>query len=208
MTTIKKFFFLLFLLSSSFFLKAQDDEPIRYTKFPLKIAFGNHVVGFPLQQPFSAFNPHFSIGTELGLNKSDKHRLLLCSSLGFIRNEIIGNTIPLDLTFDYRYTSKPGIFLQTGLGLGVLNQFHPRDIYALKSTNDGYEKVNDKGIFASLITLKMEIGYDFSKKSKYPFSIGIQHHFFIQAPYFDLNNFPIMPQTTTNISITYKFIKP
>lgn len=207
MVIIKKYSFLFLIFFLPILLIAQKEEPIRYTKFPLKISIGNQVVGFPFQHPFKSFNPHFSIGTELGLNKNLKHRLLLSSSLGFIQNDIIGNAIPIDFHFNYRYTNKIGIYFQPSLGFGISKQFHPRDIYVLKPSNDGYEKKNDQGILSTIIGLKIEMGYDFSKKSNYPISIGIQHNFFIQTPYFDLDNFPIMPQTITNISLTYKFIK-
>jgi len=207
MTTFKKYLFILFALSCSFLMKAQGSSPIEYSKFPLKIALGNHAVGFPYQNSFSAFNPHLSIGTELGLNKNQKHRLFLSSNLGFIRNKVIGNTITADFDLAYRYTHKKGLFIETAFGLGVLDQFHPRDIYELNPADGTYKKSSDKGTFASLIGLKMGIGYDFSKNSNRPFRIGINHNFFIQTVYFDVMSFPIMPQSTTNITITYKFKK-
>lgn len=207
MITLRKYVLMLLALSSAYLIKAQDVNPITYAKFPLKIAIGNHAVGFPFQNSFSAFNPHFSVGTELGLNRNSKHHLFVSSNLGFIRNNVIGNTITMDLDLGYRYTNKTGLFLETTLDLGILEQFHPRVIYEQNTTDHTYQKITDKGTFASLIGLKMGIGYDFSKNPKYPFRIGINHHFFIQTVYFDVANFPIMPQTTTNITITYKFKK-
>ncbi len=206
MAALRKYLLILLALSSSYLMQAQDDSSIEYSKFPLKIAIGNHAVGFPYQNSFNAFNPHFSVGTERGLNKNQKHHLFVSSNLGLIRNKVIGNTITIDLDLGYRYTHKVGLFIETGLGLGMLDQFHPRDIY--EQTNDNsYQKVKDKGTFASLIGIKTGIGYDFSKNSKNPFRIGINHNFFIQTIYFDLANFPIMPQSTTNITITYKIKK-
>ncbi len=206
MTALKKYLLILFALSSSYLITAQEDDLIEYSKFPLKIAIGNHAVGFPYQNSFNAFNPHISVGTEKGLNKNQKHHLFASSNLGFIRNQVIGNTITIDLNLGYRYTHKVGLFIETGLGLGVLDQFHPRDIY--EQTNDNsYQKVKDKGTFASLIGIQTGIGYDFSKNSKTPFRVGINHNFFIQTTYFDVASFPIMPQSTTNITITYKFKK-
>ena len=207
MTRLRKYLLILFALSSSYLIKAQDASPLAFYKFPLKINIGNHVVGFPFQNSFNAFNPHFSVGTELGLNKNQKHRLLLSSNLGFIRNKIIGNTITIDFDLGYRYNHKTSFFIETAFGLGALNQFHPRDIYKLNTTDGTYEKISDNGTFASLIEFKTGLGYDFSMNSTSPFRIGINHNFFIQTPYFDIENFPIMPQSTTNISITYKFKK-
>ena len=207
MSRLKKYLLILLTLSSSYLVEAQDVNPIEYSKFPLKISIGNHAVGFPFQNSFNAFNPHFAVGTEKRLNKNQKHQLYLSSNLGFIRNKVIGNTITIDFHFGYRYTRHKGLFIETALGLGVLNQFHPRDIYQQNTTDGMYEKVSDNGTFASLLGLKMGIGYDFSKHSNTPFRIGLNHNFFIQTTYFDLANFPIMPQSTTNITFTYKFKK-
>lgn len=207
MTSFLKFLVILLALSSSCLVKAQDNGNVKYSKFPLKIALGNHAVGFLYQNSFKAFNPHLSVGTELGLNKNQKHRLFVSSNLGFFRNEAIGNSITLDFDLGYRYTAKMGLFIETALGIGLLNQFHPADVYQQNDLDGSYEKVADRGTMASIIEFKTGIGYDFSIKSKRPFRIGINHVFFIQSPYFDLDKFPIMPQSTTNISITYKFRK-
>lgn len=207
MPRLKKHFLILFALLGSCLVKAQDANPIEYSKLPLKIAVGNQAVGFPFQNAFSAFNPHLSIGTELGLNKNQKHHFFVSSNLGFFENNVIGNTITLDVDLAYRYTQKTGMFIETALGLGILDQFHPRAIYEQNTTDGSYDKITDQGTFASLIGLKMGLGYDLSKKTNYPIRIGINHHFFIQTIYFDVQNFPIMPQSTTNITITYKFKK-
>lgn len=207
MTILRKLLLILLTLSSTYLIKAQDSRPIEYSSFPLKIAIGNHAVGFLYENSFKAFNPHLSIGTELALNRNQKHQLVTSSNLGFIRNKVIGNTIVIDFDLGYRYTHKSGVFIETALGLGLLEQFHPRDIYEQNVVDATYQKVEDKGTFASLIGLKTGIGYDFSKDSKHPFRLGINHHFFIQTSYFDVENFPIMPQSTTNITITYKFKK-
>ncbi len=208
MTTLKKYLFILFAISSAHLVKAQDLSAIEYSKFPLKIAIGNHAVGFPYQHSFDAFNPYLSIGTERGLNRNPKHQLLASSNLGFIRNKVIGNTITIDFGLGYRYTHNRGLFIETALNVGLLDQFHPRDIYEQNTSDGSYEKISDKGTFASLIGFKTGLGYDLSKHSKHPFRIGMDHNFFIQTSYFDIESFSIMPQSTTSISITYKFKKP
>lgn len=207
MTILKKYLLILLAVSSAYLTTAQDSTPLAYAKFPLKISLGNHVVGFPFENLFSAFNPHVAVGTEIGINKNQKHHLFVSANLGFFRNKVIGNTFMLDLDFGYRYTHKRGIYLETSLGLGTLNQYHPRKIYQQNSTDGSYQKVGNKGIFASAIALKLGIGYDFSKNSNLPIRIGVHHNSFIQTIYFDVDNFPIMPQSTTNLTITYKFIK-
>jgi len=207
MTILKKYLLILLAVASAFSLKAQDTNPIAYSKFPLKVSIGNQVVGFPFDNLFTASNPHFSVGTERGLNKNQKHHLFVASSLGFFRNKVIGNTFMLDIDLGYRFTHKRGMYLETSLGLGNLIQFHPRKIYKQNIEDGTYKKMANKGFFASSIGLKLGIGYDFSKKSNLPIRLGIHHNAFIQTTYFDVDNFPIMPQSTTNISITYKFKK-
>ncbi len=207
MSTSIKFLIIISVLCCSSISKAQDSNTTTYAKFPLKVAIGNHAVGFLYQNSFDSFNPSFSVGTEKGLNKNLKHHLFLPLNLGFVRNKVIGNTVTIDLGFGYRYTHSGGIYLETNLGLGVLNQFHPREIYIQNATDGTYEKATNSGKFATLVGLRTGIGYDFSKKSDAPWRIGLSHNFFIQAPYFAVMSFPIMPQSTTNISLSYRFKK-
>ncbi len=207
MVTLRKYLLIFIGLLGVHISIAQDANASSYTKFPLKIAIGNHAVGFPFQNSFNAFNLHLSLGTELGLNKNLKHSLFLSSDLGYISNGVIGSSINLNVDFVYRYTHKTNFFLETALGIGMLNQFHPRDIYALNESDGTYDKISDNGTIASLIGFKTALGYDFSKKTDFPFRIAFSHHFFIQTAYFDLRNFPIMPQSSSNILISYKFKK-
>jgi len=202
-----KFLFIIYALLCTQIVGAQEVDPPEYSKFPLNISIGNHAVGFPFENLFAAFNPSISVGTERKLNKSKKHQLIASSNLGFIRNKVIGNTITFDINIGYRYTSRFGIYTETHLGLGAINQFHPNDIYTLTETGNKYEKVSNSGTFSNLTGLRMGIGYDLSRRSRVPLSVGLSHNFFIQTPYFDVANFPIMPQSTTNISITFKFKK-
>lgn len=206
MTQLKKHLLILFLLLSSLFLRAQEKNQNFY-KFPLKVAIGNQIVGFPYQNLFQAINPSFSLGTELGLNKNSKHHLFLAANLGFINNKVIGDMITLGVDFGYRYTHKKGLFIEGSLGMGLLSQFHPRPVYEQNETTGIYEKVTDNGTLASFIGFNTGIGYDFTKKTKYPFRLGLTHYFFIQTTYFDIENFSIMPQSTTSIVLTYKFKK-
>jgi hypothetical protein len=207
MTPLKKGLFILFLLLTSFLLKAQDTLSTTYSKFPIKVTIGNHSVGFPLQNLFKASNLNLSIGSELSLNKNKKHQLLIAPSIGFFHNKVIGSSFTLNIDFDYRYTHKKGVFIETGLGIGFLDQFHPRTIYELNIADGTYHEVKDKGTIFSSMGFNLGIGYDFSKKFDSPIRIGINHNFFIQTTYFDLANFPIMPQSTTNFTIAIKFRK-
>ncbi len=197
--------FILIVFSNGDRLQAQENQTHQFSRFSLKNAMGNHAVGFPYENAFLAFTPHVSIGLEMGLNAAKRHGLFIASNLGFIKNEVIGNTIYTDFDLGYRYTSKPAIFMEISLGLGVLDQFHPEDIFQRNTSDGSYEQVNDTGRFSSLVALKTGIGYDISMISNLPITIALTHNFFIQTSYFDVKAFPIMPQSTTNILLTYKF---
>jgi len=207
MKALKKYLLILAALTSSILIRAQAESPIKYAKFPLNIAIGNHAVGFPFQNSFKAFNPNLSFGTEFSINKNPKNQIFTSSNLGYILNNVIGNTITFDIGIGYRYRNKNGPFVESAINLGLLNQYHPQDIYIQNEQDRSYDKTKDKGIFASLMGIKMGIGYDFSMISKKPFKLALMHNFFIQTTYFEVMNFPIMPQSTTNIQLTYKFRK-
>lgn len=207
MKSLIKYLIVLYSISSVLALQAQSEDEVSYSRFSAKAAIGNHAVGFPFQNSFSAINPHFSLGAEYGINKNPKNRFFAATNLGFIGNDVIGNTITLDLDLGYRFTHKSGLLFETDLGLGILNQYHPGDIYELDTSDGTYDKIKDKGTSASLVGFRMGLGYDLSRKSDFPFRLSLNHHFFIQSPYFDVKNFPIMPQSTTNITVTYKFKK-
>ncbi len=204
MKSTKLILLIFWTVSSCVLLKAQEENNSSYLRFSLKLNLGNHAVGFPFENTFSTFNPYGSIGTELRLNRSSKHRLFLATNLGVVRNQIIGNSVNLDCDLGYRYTSGFGIYGEMAPSIGIMNQFHPADIYEQRS-DGSYAKVNDTGFFASTIGLKLGAGYDLSQRTAIPITLGIHHNFYLQTSYFDVASFPIMPQSTTNISITYKF---
>ncbi len=189
------------------FIMAQENTEVKFCKLPLLISSGNQTVGLPYQNLFHAFNPAFYAGTELSYNKSRKHRLCQNMSVGFIANEAVGNTITFSTDFCYRYTNKLGIFSDFSLGLGILNQIQTRKIYSINPTTGEYHRVKDFGKLAMLAEYSYSLGYDFSVRKNYPFSVFIKYNFFIQWPYFDFRMFPIMPQSVLQIGTTIKIRK-
>jgi|GEM_PF-3034636 len=204
-----KFILCTCLLCISQLTKSQSNtiDSIEYYRFPLQVSFGNQCVGLPYQNVFSTFNPAFYLGTEVGYNKNRKHHICQTAGLGFYANEVIGNTITLNSDFCYRFTHKSGVFADISLGLGIINQFHPRDIYEYSPSTGAYDKVKDYGKLAILLENGLSLGYDLSYKTKIPISIFIKHNFFIQTPYFDLKSFPFMPQSITQIGLKIKIRK-
>jgi len=205
--TVKKYAIVLFLIIASTGIYGQEAESIEYRRFPIKLSIGNHVVGFPFQNLSSSFNPAFSLGTEWVLNKNPKHSIIIPAQLGFIQNDIIGSSVNFDIGVGYRFTHAKGVFLSTNLNLGLLNQYHTRTIYSFNSTDGTYQEVKDTGTAASYSGFRLALGYDLNRMLKKPFSIGLEHHFYFQSPYFPIESFPIMPQSTTSITITHKFVK-
>lgn len=83
--------------------EAQNNPaPVQYYKQPVRLSFGNQVVGFPFQNLFTSFHPGLMAGTEFGYNKSEKHRICQTLNLGFSFSRQIGNNVMLSSDFCYR----------------------------------------------------------------------------------------------------------
>ncbi|MEI7725596.1 MAG: hypothetical protein WCK09_10860 [Bacteroidota bacterium] len=200
--------FVLLMISMPVISEAQTDSAsTRYFKLPARVSFGSQIVGFPYQNLFNAFNPYLSVGTEFRLNKSEKHRICQTLNLGMSFSDEIGTKIFLNSDFCYRYTHSTGIFGDISVGLGLLNQYHVRKTYKFNSSTGEYDKVSDHGIFGVFFGYGMSLGYDFSRKTRYPVSLFVKNTFYIQSPYFDNKDFSIMPQSTIQIGFTIKFKK-
>ena len=199
------FVFLVFLIFSTSAQSKNLSDSIQFQKISLQLSFGNQCVGFPYQNLFSAFNPSFSAGIEYRYNKNLKHSLIQTARFNFNGNQSIGNSFAFITEFRYRYTHKSAFFADASVGLGFLNQYHPREIYKLNTETGEYNKVKDKGKGGNVVGYGISVGYDFSKKTKYPVAVFIRNNFWIQTPYFETTMFPIIPQSITQIGLTYKF---
>ena len=198
----------LLLLLLPFFTQAgPKPDSTHYCKYPVRISFGSQVVGFPYQNLFSAFHPVFSAGTEFRYNKNEKHRICQTLNIGYSFNEQIGNKLLLNSDFCYRYTHSSGVFADISMGLGLVDQYHPRKTYKYNSSTGEYDRVSDWGKFGIQLGYGMSLGYDLSRKTHYPVSLFVKNTFFIQSPYFDLKDFPVMPQSTVQIGVTIKIRK-
>ncbi|MCX6266748.1 MAG: hypothetical protein NTW16_05235 [Bacteroidetes bacterium] len=196
------------LVSLTIIAEAQTDHAATpYFRLPIRVSFGSQAVGFPYQNLFSAFNPSFSAGTEFRYNKNETHRICQTLNVGFSVSDQIGSKVMLNSDFCYRYTHSSGVFADISIGLGLLNQFHARKTYQYNSSTGEYDKVKDYGTFGLMLGYGMSLGYDFSRKNRYPVSIFVKNTFYIQSPYFDMTNFPIMPQSTIQIGLTVKIRK-
>ena len=194
------------LLSIPTFVEAKiNSDSIQFRKVYFQISYGNQCVGFPYQNLFNAFNPSISAGIEYRYNKNYKHSLIQTARFNFNGNQSIGNSFAFITEFRYRYTHKTAFFADASIGLGFLNQYHPRDIYKLNTETGEYDKVQDKGKGGNVVGYGISMGYDFSKRTKYPLAVFVRNNFWIQTPYFETTMFPIIPQSITQIGLTYKF---
>ena len=184
-----------------------NPDSTHYFKLPVRISLGSQVVGFPYENLFSSFNPTFSIGTEFRYNKSEKHRIYQTLNLGFSSSPQIGYKLMLNSDFCYRYTHSSGVFADISIGLGLANQYHPRETYKYNEATGEYDHVKDRGVFGLMLGYGMSLGYDFSRKTRIPVSVFVKNTFFVQSPYFDLKDFQIMPQSTIQIGFTIKIRK-
>ena len=93
-----------------------------FGRFSINASFGNHSVGFPFQNQFSAFNPVLpDVGVSFRINKNTKHSLLLGLNTTFVNNEVVGNETKVGLNLNYRYTNQSGIFGKFGLDIGSIS---------------------------------------------------------------------------------------
>ena len=182
-----------------------EKSNLQYSKLPIKIAFGNQDVGLGFQNIFSSFNPNVELGTEYIYNKNLNHQIGQTAEIGFTKNDVLGNKLSLTSGFFYRYTHKSGLFIDCGIEIGIAQQFHQRQVYEYDALNNQYVEGKNVGKTTFVGGYGLSLGYDLSRKTKLPLSIYINYNFSIQYPYLDLDMFPFMPQSTTQIGITYKF---
>lgn len=182
---------------------AQDGH---HYKYPIKLMYGNHSVGTG-ENGFDNFNPNVVLETELQYNKSKRHKIGQTAGVGFSKNTVIGNKVYLKTATFYRYTHKIGAFVDIGIDLGMNQQFHPRDVYVYDEESGKYEAKNDYGITTVMGGFEIGLGYDFSEKEILPVSVFLRFNNYVQAPYLDLDVFPVMFQTVTQIGVNFKIKK-
>lgn len=187
---------------------AQADSSSRqYYRLPIIVTYGNQDVAFGLQNLFAAYNPSVALGTEIVYNKSQRHKIGQSAELGFIANETLGNKTSLSTAFFYRYCHRSGLFAGIELGLGLAQQYHPRQVYEYNAELRDYEKAKDTGISSLQAGYGLHLGYDFARNGDIPLSIFIKNNLVIQSPYLDLTTFPIMPQSITQLGLKIQLTK-
>ncbi|MEL6845329.1 MAG: hypothetical protein AAFP02_19150 [Bacteroidota bacterium] len=198
---------LLFLCCHSHFLQAQDsvEDHSFGERLALRIAIGNHTVGFPLQNQLKAVNPAISnLGLSCRLNRNKKHSILLGLGSSFIANEVIGNSFLLGLDLSYRYTFSGGLYTQVGIEMGALSQRSVRAAYSFPGPDATVTPIAQT-LGTSYSGLVGYIGYQFQQDSLQKLSVFVSQRFFIQAPYFAVQAFDILPQNLLSIGINYQF---
>lgn len=105
-------------------------------------------------------------------------------------------------TWGLRFTSRPGLFADIGLGAGYLHTFPAGDVY-IPDGNGGVIKKNTKGYPCFMPNAALLWGWDFNKKIKFPLSVYIGLEAFIQMPF----NHNILPHAVFKIGGIYKIKK-
>lgn len=197
---------LLFLCCHGAILQAQDsvEDHSFGERLALSLAIGNHSVGFPLQNQFKALNPAVSnLGLSCRLNRNKKHSIRLGLRSSYIANEVVGNSFLLGLDLSYRYTFSSGLYTQLGIEMGALSQRSVRNAYRFPSPDATFPPVN-QSLGTSYSGLAGYLGYQFQQEGLQKLSVFVSQRFFIQAPYFAVQAFDILPQNLLSIGVNYQ----
>lgn len=173
------------------------------SRFSIQGGFANHIVGLPIQNLFSAYNPAIAdVGIGFRLNKKTDKQIIISSQTSFICNSVIGNTLFTGLGIGFQYTNKTGIIVGLGLHSSGVLQFIPNPTYSFNGSV--YEATKLKPQVFSAIGYDLNIGYDFSNKFDKRYALFIRNKFILQSPYFDIEAFGIMPQNLFEMGFIYK----
>ena len=167
------------------YLSAQhaDTASTGKKQFPIEISFFNHAVAMPFDGiVLSPVHPGFSMGTEYSY-MTRKGTLYQALHAGYFHNKYVARALFLETKIGFRYTFRPGIFANVGLGVGYLHSFRPaKKIFALDK-NGVYEEVKDYGKAAFTVSLCVEAGYAFGVKTDWPVSLFVRYEPLVQMPY-------------------------
>ena len=191
------------LISSGQELTTNND----FGRFSINASLGNHSVGFPFQNQFSAFNPVLpDIGLAFRVNKNLKHRFLLGLNTTFVNNEVVGNEWKTGLNLNYRYTNESGFFGKVGLDIGSISTNYSRQQFEFNTETANYESINQR-FNSSYSGYRLAIGYDFENRFNKRYSVFLAHQFYFQTPYFQVQVFEVLPQNIIQVGIEVQLNK-
>lgn len=182
---MKKIFLLTIpiLLCLSNISLAQDSPSTSKSQFPLELTFLKHAISYPFEAILSGpLHPGFSVGTEYTYSQGQHGRFFQNLNAGYFFNKYNAKALFAETSAGYRYTFGFGMFGDLALGLGYIHSFHPVEVYSLNSQGE-YEKAKDKGKSAAIFPLILGLGYDFSRKLGWPFSLFFRYQAILQIPY-------------------------
>jgi hypothetical protein len=190
------------LLAACFCCRAQEAQinnnvPGKYLSG--SISFFNHSISVPFHKMISEpIHPGIQVGIEGKYFEKNGSKLFQTLNLGMFYNNYNGRGFYLNTELGYRYTSKPGIFVETLLGVGYLRTYHPTDIYQLNSSGT-YQKVNDKGFSSPSVSFAFGLGFAFKSSSSFSFAPFIRYESIIQT-HFNAE-LEVLPQSTLHIGL-------
>ena len=201
---MKKHLILVFLLSSLISISSAQEDVIAGKKnIPLVLSFFKHNASLPFEGIIkSPLHPGVSAGTEFTYKTGKIGKIFQTINIGYFYNKFNAKALFLCSEFGYRKTMQLGLFGDLFIGLGYIHSFHPKEIYALNAHGE-YEKAKDKGKSAYLISAAIGLGYDFSKKAGWPFSVFIKYQYALQGPH-NLDS-PLWPNAMLHFGVRIIF---
>lgn len=138
----------------------------------------------------SGYHHGFFTGVDLRLKnrntiaKSGKlrnHQLILSPQVGFYNHPNNKNVLILETELSHRFTFNPGLFVQTGFGMGMLRTFYNLPAYQI--VDDVLIEIKRAGMTAFAGSLLAGMGFDFSYRKKAPLTVQAQAEIYLQSPY-------------------------
>jgi hypothetical protein len=170
-------------------------------RFPISAAISQRSAALPLQDVFGVqpFSPGATLGTEYTWVSGRGGSLLQAARLGFVSSSgVLGGGPSLFTDLTYRYTAGFGLLGDLSLGLGYMHTFHSQPIFRQNAAHE-YVPATDWGKPTGALSAALSIGYDFSRRTRLPYSAFIRYEWLAQTPYFDA--LPFVPERILSVGI-------
>ena len=126
-------------------------------------------------------NPGFQLGIENYIATTKNYNVIGGINIYYYNQKDIQSAMTISARIGQRYTANFGLFLETNIGIGIQQTF-----YVIKTLehNSGQStftesKMSKNGISPSI---SLGLGYDFSKKTKYPIKFHMRPSFYWLYP--------------------------
>lgn len=182
-------------------------KPAKLTNKTLYIKFG--VSSFRTSMPFGAFpaKPVYP-GITGGVNYSFWQKGIHSGDTGtngyYIHQMRIRRFFILNQTIGYQIWPLRFFYLHCDLGAGWMHSFYDQPVYAFDSGTGQYEQKRDYGRSYFSPSMGLEMGFPFKSPWLGNPAVYIKYETFLQMPYSQINNIPVIPGTLLTLGVKIK----